>query len=96
MTAAPARAFRPTRARASICRNRRGGCDGRHTEGFLSLRRARVDTADVMPGVLMGNAALVDDPTVFEPQSVVYARSALVWDHVDPGLPRFETLPPTG
>ena len=54
------------------------------------------DTADVMPGVTMLNAALLDDPAVFKPQSVVFARSALSWDHIDPSLPRFETLPPSG
>lgn len=52
------------------------------------------DTADSMPGVTIVNAALLDDPELFKPQRVVYARSALSWDHIDPKLPRFQTLPP--
>jgi hypothetical protein len=53
------------------------------------------DVGDGMPGVTIVNAALLDDPETFKPQSVVYARSALPWDHIDPRLPRFEALPPT-
>ncbi len=54
------------------------------------------DYGDAMPGITILNAALLDDPEAFKPQSVVYARSALSWDHIDPRLPRFEALPPTG
>jgi hypothetical protein len=54
------------------------------------------DKGAAMPGIVIINAALLDDPARFKPQSVVYARSALAWDHIDPTLPRFETLPPQG
>lgn len=39
-------------------------------------------------------ASSLDDPDIFEPQVVVYTRSGPVWDHVDPALPAFETIPP--
>jgi len=54
------------------------------------------DFGDGMPGITVINAALLDDPEMFKPQSVVYARSALSWDHIDPRLPRFDALPPQG
>jgi hypothetical protein len=53
------------------------------------------DKGEAMPGIVIVNAALLDDPELFKPDSVVYARSALPWDHLDPRLPRFEALPPT-
>lgn len=70
-----------------------GGTVARHfcpTCGSLMF-----DKSSGMPGVLVLNASVLDDPERFKPQSVVYARSALSWDHVDPALPRFETMPPT-
>jgi hypothetical protein len=53
------------------------------------------DKGEAMPGIVIVNAALLDDPERFKPDSVVYARSALSWDHLDPSLPRFEALPPS-
>ncbi len=38
-------------------------------------------------------ASSLDDPEIFEPQMVVYASRAPSWDHVDPALPSFETMP---
>ena len=52
------------------------------------------DNIDVMPDVTIVNAAALDDPEVFKPESVIYTRSALSWDHVHPDLPRFEAMPP--
>lgn len=54
------------------------------------------DHGDAMPGVTIINAALLDDPDLFKPESVIYTRSALSWDHIDPSLPRFEAMPPPG
>jgi hypothetical protein len=54
------------------------------------------DQGDAFAGVTIVNGALLDDPEDFKPSHVVYTRSALSWDHVDPGLPKFETLPPQG
>ena len=49
-----------------------------------------------MAGITIINAALLDDPELFKPQSVVYAKRALSWDYIDPSLPRFAELPPQG
>ena len=49
-----------------------------------------------MPGVTVINAALLDDPEVFKPQMVIFTRSGLSWDHVDPKLPKFPAMPPMG
>jgi hypothetical protein len=54
------------------------------------------DVMDVMPDLLIVNGALLDDPSLFTPDSVIYTRSAMPWDHLDPQLPRFETMPPAG
>lgn len=53
------------------------------------------DQGDAMPGVTIVNAALLDDPDAFKPQSVIYTRSALPWDHIDSSLRRFSTMPPS-
>jgi hypothetical protein len=39
-------------------------------------------------------ASSLDDPEIFKPDMVVYAKRAASWDHVDPALPSFETMPP--
>jgi len=52
------------------------------------------DLMDVMPGVMVVNAALLDDPSLFKPQSAIFMRSAVAWDHLDPKLPKFEAMPP--
>jgi len=49
-----------------------------------------------MPGVVVINAALLDEPELFKPQSVIFNRSGLSWDHIDPALPRFPAMPPAG
>ncbi|MFS8607616.1 MAG: GFA family protein [Gammaproteobacteria bacterium] len=54
------------------------------------------DKGEAMPGVVIVNAAMLDDPEMFKPDSVIYAKRALSWDHIDPSLPRFEAMPPAG
>ena len=54
------------------------------------------DVGAGMPGVVVINAALLDDPEFFKPQSVIFNRSGLSWDHIDPQLPRFPAMPPAG
>lgn len=39
-------------------------------------------------GMVSFNAALLDNPEVFSPEVVLYSRSALPWDYIDPSLPR--------
>jgi hypothetical protein len=54
------------------------------------------DQGDAMPGITIANGALLDDPSLFKPQSVIFTRSAVAWDHMDPKLPKFEAMPPAG
>jgi hypothetical protein len=52
------------------------------------------DKSTGMPGLVVLNVAVLDDPEVFKPESIVFTKSALSWDHLDPDLPRFEGMPP--
>ena len=52
------------------------------------------DTGEAFAGITIVNAAMLDDPEQFKPQSVIYARSAISWDHMNPALPKFPTMPP--
>ncbi|CAN5751798.1 GFA family protein [soil metagenome] len=45
------------------------------------------------PQVFTVHAASLDDPDRFTPQVVTYRVRALPWDHLDPRLPGFETMP---
>lgn len=38
-------------------------------------------------------ASSLDDLSVFKPQMVVYTDRAASWDHMDPALPGFATMP---
>jgi hypothetical protein len=50
-------------------------------------------TSAAMPDHFTIHAASLDDPARFTPQVVFYAARAYDWDHVDPALPKFETMP---
>jgi hypothetical protein len=39
------------------------------------------------------NAALLDNPEVFEPEMVFFEQCALPWDYIDPRIPRSDALP---
>jgi hypothetical protein len=39
------------------------------------------------------NAALLDNPEIFEPEVVLFDWCALSWDYIDPRLPRSDTKP---
>lgn len=47
-----------------------------------------------LPGMIFPRASSLDDPEVFTPQMVVYASRGPSWDHLDPALPKFDTMPP--
>ena len=53
------------------------------------------DTGEAFPGVTIVNGALLNEPENFKPQSVIFTRSALSWDHMDPALPGFPGMPPS-
>ena len=56
---------------------------------------ALYSTNSGMPGLVMLRASALDDPEVFKPELVVYARYAPSWDLVDAELPSFQGMPPT-
>jgi hypothetical protein len=49
-----------------------------------------------MPGVVFPRASSLDDPEIAKPQMVVFTSRAPSWDHVDPELPAFPTMPEGG
>ena len=49
-----------------------------------------------MPGMCFPRASSLDDPNVLTPKMVVYASRAASWDHMDPNLPSFDTVPEGG
>ena len=46
-----------------------------------------------MPGLVFVRASSLDDPNEFKPQMIVYTDRAASWDHMDPSLPGFATMP---
>ena len=53
-------------------------------------------TNSAMQGVCFPRASSLDDPDVITPSMVVYASRAASWDHMDPDLPSFDTVPEGG
>ena len=47
-----------------------------------------------MPDLAFPRALSLDDPEVFQPQLIVYAKRAASWDKMDTALPAFEGMPP--
>jgi hypothetical protein len=52
-------------------------------------------TFSALPELFTVHATSLDDPGRFRPQVVTYASRGHAWDHFDPGLPRFDTMPPS-
>jgi hypothetical protein len=50
-------------------------------------------TFAAMPGIFTIRAASLDEPARYKPQVVTYAARGHEWDHLDPGLTKFETMP---
>ena len=51
-------------------------------------------TLKAMPDIFIIHAASLDDPGRYRPQAVTYAMRGHPWDHLDPGLAKFEKMPP--
>ncbi len=47
-----------------------------------------------MPRVVFVRASSLDDPDIFHPQMVVYAKHDVKWGSIDPTLPTFEEMAP--
>ena len=76
---------------------RRGDSGQFSYEGFCPECGARLFAhAEVMPGLFMIQAGSLDDPSQFQPQMNIYTASAQPWDFMDPALPKFPGMPPTG
>jgi hypothetical protein len=51
-------------------------------------------TFSATPGVFTVHAASLDDPSRYKPQVVTYTVRGHAWDHLDPGLQKFDKMPP--
>ena len=51
-------------------------------------------SSTTLPGMKTVHAAAFDNPSVFTPVMTVYAKRALLWDHVATDLPAFAAMPP--
>lgn len=51
-------------------------------------------TSTVMPAMVFIRASSLDDPEVFKPQFRTFASRTPSWDHMDPALAAFDTVPP--
>ena len=49
-----------------------------------------------MPGMQIIRVGALDDPSLYEPQMVVYAKRRHAWVHHDDSIPAFEMMPPRG
>ncbi|RYZ99529.1 MAG: aldehyde-activating protein [Moraxellaceae bacterium] len=50
-------------------------------------------TFAAMPDLFTVHAASLDDPTKFNPQVLTYSAGGYEWDHIDPSLTTFESMP---
>jgi hypothetical protein len=65
------------------------------SRGFCPVCGSPIYSANsAMRGMLFLRASSLDDPEVFKPQMVVYAKRAPSWDTIVGSLPTFETMPP--
>ena len=72
-----------------------GDTGGKVTRHFCGECGGRLYTSGDLPGaVIMVQAGSLDDPNAISPQSVIYLKDAVSWDHFDPALPKFETMQP--
>jgi hypothetical protein len=49
-----------------------------------------------MPELFTIHAASLDDPARFKPQAVTYHVRGHDWDRLDPAVPAFDMMPPSG
>jgi len=72
-----------------------GESGGRVTRHFCGTCAGRLYTSGDLPGdFIMVQAGSLDDPGAVSPQSVIYLKDAVSWDHFDPALPKFEAMQP--
>ncbi len=72
-----------------------GASGGSVTRHFCGNCGGRLYTSGDLPGdIIMVQAGSLDDPGAISPQSVIYLKDAVAWDHFDPALPKFEIMQP--
>ena len=49
-----------------------------------------------MPGAMIMKAGTLNDPSAYQPQMVIYTKSAQDWDTMPDELPKFPEMPPMG
>jgi len=50
-------------------------------------------TPDMAPDTVTVYVGTLDDPSVFQPEAILFARSRLAWDELVGSLPEFDTMP---
>jgi len=72
-----------------------GDTGGDVTRHFCGTCGGRLYTSGTLPGeFIMVQAGSLDDPNAIKPQSVIYMKDAVSWDHFDPALPKYEIMQP--
>jgi hypothetical protein len=72
-----------------------GETGGKVTRHFCGRCGGRLYTSGDLPGeFIMIQAGSLDDPSLVEPESVIYVKDAPVWDRFDPALPQYQALQP--
>ena len=72
-----------------------GETGGSVTRHFCGRCGGRLFTSGDLPGEFIRiQAGSLDDPSLVEPESVIYVKDAPVWDRFDPALPQFEVMQP--
>ncbi|HTM95817.1 MAG TPA: GFA family protein [Croceibacterium sp.] len=72
-----------------------GESGGSVTRHFCGTCAGRLYTSGDLPGdFIMVQAGSLDDPGAIAPQSVIYLKDAVSWDHFDPALPKYQTMQP--
>ena len=65
------------------------------TKGFCGACGAPIyGRTTGMPDGMVIHVGSLDDPSVFNPQMLVYSTRGQPWDHVDGPFPKFERMPP--
>jgi len=52
-------------------------------------------TPDMAPETVTVYVGTLDDPSVFQPEAILFARNRLAWDELKGSLPEFDTMPPS-
>ena len=72
-----------------------GESGGSVTRHFCGTCAGRLYTSGDLPGeFIMIQAGSLDDPGAVTPESVIYLKDAVSWDHFDPEIPKYQMMQP--